>query len=464
MNHLKKNSGSFRDPAGEVYHYNDRIIRIIKQKGKSRYEYIKKNNLIKESVEKNFLIESKEIENKFDNFSSGENCYFIEHEKIDYISYPYEWSFFQLKAAALHHLNYQIFLLEKNAVLIDATAYNIQFKNNKPIFIDLLSLDKYNEGDYWIGYNQFLQEYLNPLLMQSLKGITFNNWYKGNLNGIYTEDLNKILSIKDKISLKIYMHVVLLEKFLRKTTSDPNIIIKKFKKKKNLSKNSYKSILIQLKKWIENLEPAKRKSVWENYSIENTYEKNQKEKKLKILQEFINKLKPNKIIDLGCNDGYYSIESLKLDCKSAVGVDFDPNAINQAYKNSKSIEKSFLPLYMDFMNPSSNLGWNEKERYSFLERANFDCVIAFAFEHHLSIANNVPLEQTINWILKIAKKGLIEFVSKEDFTIQNMLSVKGDIFPDYNKENFEYIINKKANIIKVNEITNTRVIYEFEVK
>ena len=175
---LLQNPSSFRDPSGHVYKYNNRIIRVIKKYGKKRYEFIKENNLIEESIKNNFLIDTKEIENEFRNLKSENFCYFLEHERLDYISYPYEWGFYQLKEAALHHLKFQIFLLEKNAILIDSSAFNIQFKNNKPIFIDVLSIDEYIDGDYWNGHNQFLQQFLNPLLLSSLKGISFNDWYK----------------------------------------------------------------------------------------------------------------------------------------------------------------------------------------------------------------------------------------------------------------------------------------------
>ena len=462
MNFLKKNSGSFRDPAGQVYYYNNRIIRIIREEGKERFNHIIKNNLIKESVEKNFLIQSNQIENNFEKSKLFENCFFVEHEKIDFISYPYEWSFNQLKSAAIHHLDFQIFLLKKNSILIDASAYNIQFKNNKPIFIDLLSIDKYKEGDYWNGYNQFLEQFLNPLLLQSKKGISFNNWYKGNLNGIKSHDLNSVFSLKDKISLNVYLHVVLLSKISNQTTVNPDQALKDFNKKKKLSKKSYEAILLQLKKWILSLKPKKINSIWENYSSDNSYEKEQKIKKLNILKDFISRHRPKKLIDLGCNNGFYSIESLKSGCERVVGVDFDLNAINEAYEKSKFLNKTFLPLFIDFMNPSTNAGWNENERLSFLERSDFDCLIAFAFEHHLSLANNVPLEQVIDWMLRISKKGLIEFVTKNDPTVKKMLTVKGDIFLDYTKKKFEILLKERSKIVKIDEISDTRIVYEFE--
>ena len=130
MNRLLKIPGSFKDPAAEVYQFNNRIIRTIKKQGAKRYEFMDKHGILKESINKGFLIATKDITNEKEKLSLTDCVYLLEHEKIKYISYPYEWGFYQLQSAALHHLNFQIFLLERNAVLIDASAYNIQFNGN----------------------------------------------------------------------------------------------------------------------------------------------------------------------------------------------------------------------------------------------------------------------------------------------------------------------------------------------
>ena len=459
---LLKNPGSFRDPSGQVYKYNDRIIRIVKKFGKKKYEYIKEKGLIAESTKNNFLINTKEVNEEFKNFKSEDCCYFLEHEKLDYISYPYEWGFYQLKEAALHHLNFQIFLLERDAVLIDSSAFNIQFRNNKPIFIDVLSIDSYIEGDYWKGHSQFLQQFLNPLLLRSLKGISFNDWYKGNLDGIKTSELNNLLSLKDKISFNVFFSVVLLSKMQNQNTKDPKEAIKKINKKKPLSKNSYKGLLIQLKNWITKLKPVQQKTEWDTYSVSNTYDKNQETQKIKVIKTFSEKVKPSLLADIGCNDGLYSFESLKSGCSKAIGFDIDINAIDRAYNNSLKNGLNFLPLYFNATNPSARLGWYEKERESFIDRLNFDAVIALAFEHHLALAQNIPLEETVRWIMNIGKRGLIEYVDKMDETVQRMLSIKGDIFPNYNQENFEKNILINGKIINKTILSKTRTIYEFE--
>ena len=141
------------------------------------------------------------------------------------------------------------------------------------------------------------------------------------------------------------------------------------------------------------------------------------------------------------------------------------NAIDEAYNDSKKEKINFLPLYFDVSNPSSNIGWNQKERKGFLERSKFDAVLALAFEHHLAIAKNIPLKDVIRWILSLAPEGIIEFVPKNDVTIQSMLKLKGDIFPDYNLQNFEKYLSENANIKSQKKISNSgRILFAYKNK
>ena len=117
-------------------------------------------NLLNQLIDKEYLIKTEIIrDEQIAKIFKTKNMV-LKHEKINFISYPYEWTFSQLKDAAIFHLNFQIFLLEQGAKLIDASAYNIQFKNNKPIFIDLLSIDEYNEENIGLGINNFVKIFL----------------------------------------------------------------------------------------------------------------------------------------------------------------------------------------------------------------------------------------------------------------------------------------------------------------
>ena len=175
------------------------------------------------------------------------------------------------------------------------------------------------------------------------------------------------------------------------------------------------------------------------------------------------KNKVNKVLDLGCNNGEYSKLALKSGCGSVVGLDYDLNSIDEAYLDTKKEKTKFLPLYFDVSNPSASIGWDQKERKGFAQRAKFDFILALAFEHHLAIAKNLPLDDVIKWITSLAPKGIVEFVPKNDITIQSMLKLKGDIFPDYNFENFKKILSKYANSISYQNISESgRILFYYE--
>ena len=462
MNKIEVDQGSFRDPAGKVLYYNNRVLRLLNKDGVDRFNFLKENNLLDSCILNKFLVKSNKINSDNLNLNNLENKIIIEHERIEYISYPYEWCFDQLKDAALHHLNFHIFLLNNNATLLDGNAFNIQFDGHKPIFIDLLSIKKYENGEYWTAHKQFCENFLNPLILKSKKGIDFNNWFRGNLEGINTKDLNAVLSIKDKFSFNIFTQVFLLNFLEQRAIKNKKKDITQINKRK-FPKQSFLSMLNGMKKFITSLDVKKSSTIWDDYSKDNTYKTNEENLKKKIVKEFANKYKFETLIDLGCNDGVYSKICLENGCKYVIGFDYDLNSINNAYKISKKEKLNFLPLYFDASNPSPNLGWAQNERKGFVERINFTGMISLAFEHHLAIAKNIPLDQTIKWLTDTAPQGLIEFVPKNDETIKKMLALKGDIFKDYNEENFKTLLLKNVNIVSETIISDSgRKIFEYK--
>ena len=461
MKKLIIDDGSFRDPDARVAYLNDSVYRIVYPNGFKKFDFIKKILQNKSIAE--YLIDTKEVDQeelRLLELENNKNVRVFKHKKIDYISYPYEWSFYRLKDAALHHLNLHINLLKNNATLIDAYSYNVQFNNYSPIFIDLMSIKEYSEGEFWTGHKQFCESFLNPLVLKSKLGINYNNWFKGNLEGIDTGELSKLLKFKHMLSWNIFYNIFLLNYFEKKYKKNEDL---KITKNKKLKKSYYLSILTNLVNFIDGLKPKKETSVWGEYSRDNTYNEEEKKNKHEFISNYFNKNKSNRVLDLGCNNGEYSKLAIQSGCKSVVGLDYDLNAIDEAYLISKKERLNFLPLYFDVSNPSSDIGWYQKERKGFKKRLNFDFVLALAFEHHLAIAKNIPLEDVINWITSLAPKGIIEFVPKNDVTIQSMLKLKGDIFPNYNLENFKNFLSNKTKITSEKIVSKSgRTLFSFE--
>jgi len=458
-----KESSSFRDNFGSVYHSNGNILRTVNKVAEKNFHTLNEKNIFKESIDKGFLIDFEILDKDQHPDSLKDYNIILKAQKISFISYPYEWTFNQLKDAAIHHLNFQIFLLKLNCVLRDASAFNIQFYKGKPVFIDIMSLEEYKNGEYWSGYKQFCENFLNPLLLGHLKNIKHNDLFRGSIEGLDTVLLNKLLSFKDKISFNIFTHVVLQSKFLQQDINNPKATREKKNKLKKFKKTSYLYMLNQLKTWISKLKLKENKSIWGKYEKCNTYTEKSLSEKEKIVSQFVKKIQPNKLIDLGCNNGQFCKIALENGAKEVVGVDFDINAISNTYRMSKKDNFNLLPLFIDLSNPSPNQGWRQLERQGFKERFKCDAAIALAIEHHLIIGKNVPIDEFIDWIIDFGKFGLLEFIPKEDETIKDMLSTKEDIYFDYSQKNFEKELSKKANIINTYTLADSkRILYEYK--
>ena len=444
---LINDPSSFRDDAGQIFNFKNRIFRSIKNNYIENYNFLENQDIYQILINKNLLINSWEVKDqnlisqKFEEVNK-----FLEHEKLENWTYPYEWTFSQLKNAAIFHLDFQLYLLEKNISLKDASAYNIQFKNNKPIFIDILSLQKLDENTPWQGHKQFCEEFLNPLVYSSYFNLPFNEIYKGNLNGISNRQIINLLGYKIFFSFSLLINVYFTE----------NLSSKSGISKKN-RKRSYKQsqifLIKNLKNFIKKLKYKKNKSTWSNYSNTHSYSKESEIEKENILKSYISTNKPYSLIDMGCNDAKYSFISKELGVKKIIALDYDMQCLEKfGFENNEVI----TPLYADLSNLSSPIGWDGKEKKSFVERFNFDFSLSFALIHHLVIGKNIPLYEVLNFIIKLSKKGLVEFIPNDDEMVKRMKMFKTKDYDDYNLENFLKFLREKCNIVKVHDLKGSK--------
>ncbi len=460
MNLPQFDAGSFRDPGGQVFINDNKVYRTINKPKALIYEKCKEAGIYAWLEEKGYLLPHTEVDiSAFSNL--GENVeYVIKHPKIKFISYPYEWSFRAHKKAALLHLDMHIDLLSRGFTLIDASAYNIQFQGTKPVFIDHLSIEPYNEGDIWTGHQQFCSQFLNPLLLWSLADFAPNALFRGSLEGIAAEETAKILPFSKKLSWTVFTHVILQAK-LQKNALNSSAAEGKAKQTK-LSKMAFIGILTGLRNYISKLEGPNTNTVWASYENDNTYTDDDARVKQAFVQDMVEGVKPALLFDIGCNTGNYSNASLAAGADQVIGFDFDHTTLDFAFERFEKDAKNFTPLWLDAANPSPNQGWAQNERKGLTERSNADALIALAFIHHIVIGRNIPLNMALDWLLKLAPCGVIEFPSKEDPMVRKLLRLRQDIFPDYNEETFLRLLKEKSKIITKKHLNNgTRLLVRY---
>ena len=450
---VERDAGSFRDPSGHVYEREGRVFRTITRRAAGDYEYLRQVDFLSELTERGWFIGADEVDPSALGPVAEDVRYVVEHPVVPFISYPYEWSFSGLKAAALLHLDLHLEALEHEISLSDASAYNVQFVGARPVFIDLLSLRPYRSGEFWLGHRQFCEQFLNPLLLRAFIGITHNAWYRGSLEGIPTAEFSRMLSMRHWLSWNVLSHVVLPARFQASAARKANKKLEKVKERK-LPLSGLRGMLRQLRKWISMLTPADvSETAWGNYANTHSYAPGEESAKKKFVAEFVDRVRPKMLWDLGCNIGEYAETGLDAGAEYVVGFDADHGAIDAAFTRSQEKNLNFLPLYLDAANPSPDQGWELEERKGLSKRANADAILALAFEHHLAIGRNVPIDRLMDWITGLARTGVVEFVHKSDPTVQEMLALREDIFDDYTEENFVAALKRSASIVKSERVS-----------
>jgi len=452
-NITEKISGSFRDPSGFLFRQNGILYRQINKSYKEHYDFLMESGLYKELTDKHLLIPHKEAS---EIQAVTDDCYkIIQPEEIRFISYPYGWCFSELKDAALTTLEIQKIALEHNMILKDASAYNIQFHQGKPILIDTLSFEKYEEGKPWIAYRQFCQHFLAPLSLMRYKDIRLNQLLKIYLDGIPLDLASKLLPKRTHLKFSLLTHIHLHAK-----TQDHYANKAVDLNKKRISKFQLLALTDNIHSFIKNLHLPQIKTEWGEYTDNTNYTDEAHEDKKKIIEKFISETNPKSVWDLGANTGIFSNISAQKGIFT-VSFDIDPIAVEKNYLRCKETgEKNILPLISDLTNPAPSIGWENKERLSISERGPVDLIMALALIHHLAISNNTPLEKIAECFSKLSKNLIIEWVPKEDSNAQRLLRTREDIFKNYNQETFEKSFSKFFKIKERCEIKESkRVLY-----
>lgn len=457
------NNTSFRDPAGCVFKLDNVFYRKINKCYKEDYEHFISSGLYNELVKLDLLLSHEEIEQTADvALCKDANFYkLIKPTQINYISYPYEWCFSALKDAALLTLKIQKISLRYSMILKDASAYNIQFLGFKPIFIDTLSFQKYNEGMSWDGYKQFCSHFLAPLALMAYNDISLNKLLIANIDGIPLNVVVNLLPFKARLNpllfIHIYLHSLNQKKYESAGSCKNNSL--------NLDKKALLALIDSLEDCVKSLSLPKIQTEWSNYYNNTNYSNESFADKKTIIEDFLDTLSSKSLCDLGANNGEFSRVAMKRGVE-IVSLDIDPMAVEENYsKAKKNKEKSLLPLIQDFTNPSPAIGFSNDERMSFNERFKCDVVMALALIHHLSISNNLPFANIAKFLVSLAPNLIIEFVPKSDSKVQTLLSSREDIFVNYDVDNFEKDFGEYYDILKSVKINGSdRIMYLMRAK
>ncbi len=469
---------SLRDPAGQLFDLKGRLIRYVNGYGVPHLHAALNSQSIRRLTDNKQFISS-EVVRTSDIPSLGRYAHaaadvsqglYLEHPRIPFVSYPYEWAPEMLYAAGMLTLDLAEGLLEEGLGIKDATPYNILFQGSNPVFIDVLSVEKREALDpTWLAYAQFVRTFLNPLLVNKCFGMPLDMVFLTHRDGLEPEEVYRLSSGLQRFS-RPFLGMVSIPTWLgSRHKYSPADYQKKLVDSEAKARFILQLFFKQLRKTLLWLKPGvERRSTWSAYmGASLPYSDQEFVDKDKLVDGMLERCEPKSLLDVGCNTGHFSAKAARLGAK-VVAVDYDPVVVGKTWERAQKEKLEILPLRVDLTRPSPGIGWNNREAKGFLERAEgkFDTVMMLAVVHHMLVTEGIPLDEIVDMVSKLTTANLIiEYVHPTDPTFKGIARGRDHLYTGLTARAFEEAFGTKFELVESRPLTRpTRCLYHFKKK
>lgn len=427
--------GSFRDPASHIVFADDRVIRLLDERGLAGWKALAATDFFAKATADGRLIASKQIEPPPDADAAAA----LEHPLLPFVSYPYEWTFSMLRDAALLQLDLLAESLAAGLTMKDATPYNIQFVEGRPVFIDIGSFEPYSPGEPWIGYRQFTRQFLFPLMMRAYAGVPFQPWLRGNPEGPSAGDMRNLLGFWQRMRPSTLLHVSLQARMEARMSGTA---VRGELKTAGFNADLILANVRKLRKLVEGLDWGGSAAGWIEYESCQHVGRD-RETKTRFLESALADLGATRVLDLGANDCHFA-ERAAAQGVTAVAVDGDEPVLDAVYQKGTSVSI----VLSDLTNPSPSQGWAERERPGLAGRARPDLVVAYGLIHHLIYTASIPPSAVLDWLADFECPVLVEFVAPDDEMVAKLTAnkVEAELHPGRDQSEFESALRKQFTV------------------
>jgi hypothetical protein len=468
---VRHEPASFRDPANRVFYAGGEVLRGLGAGAVDDWTALSASRFFPRMVEEGKICATEPADPALvaGALPGGQAAGWelvLRHERIPFVSYPYEWGFAMLRDAALLHLELLLAALDEGITTKDGSAYNLQWRGAAPVFIDVGSFERARDGEPWAGYRQFCQTMLYPLLLQSHLGLAFQPWLRAQIDGIEPGQLRKIFGGARRFRTGVLKHVHLHDAMQARFSASSSQSVRADLRAAGFSRELTIATVRALHKLVGKLDWQPPGTHWAGYQDTCTYTADDRSRKVDFVGRCMAAFGRSAgglgmVMDLGANDGTYSrIAAEHAD--HVVALEFDDAVVDRFYRALRAEgDRRILPLVMDLANPSPGIGWRGRERGSLEQRGPADAILALAVIHHLAIGRNVPLPEVVDWLATLGRRVVVEFVDPADPMAQRLLGNKpAGLFSDYRREHFETLLGERFTVEDREELpSGTRVLY-----
>jgi SAM-dependent methyltransferase len=468
---------SFRDPAGSLFRYQGRVLRVVNPVGvadlttfldsASGKKLMDAGSIVPtralDAAESRPLLADPDVRSLYDG-RAGQLL--LEHERVDFPSFPYEWTPELLHAAGMLTLDLAETLLADGLGLKDATPYNVLFRGPEPVFIDVLSFEKRTPGDpTWLPYAQFVRTFLLPLLANRTFGLPLDAILTTRRDGLEPEDLYRLSTLAQRLRPP-FLGLVSMPTWLgsKHKQDDTSIYRKKVLNDPEKARFILGTVLGGLRRALRRLTPpAGKNSVWSDYmATNNNYTADHFQAKQAFVKQALAEFGSRSVLDVGCNTGHFSAIAAQNGAR-VVALDYDPVVLGDVWRASRAGKLDILPLAVNLTRPSPGTGWRNRECPSFLDRARgkFDGVMMLAVIHHMLVTERVPLPDILELASELTTGILIvEYVGPADSMFRRLTRGRDELHKDLTTELFEMFCRRHFEIVRAQHVEGTdRTLY-----
>lgn len=450
--------GSFRDPLSQVFVDGDDILRGLTAAGLAEYEAVAASPFFPALLGEGLVVGTELLPpgtHPLHERWAG----VLRHDRLPVVTYPYEWTFEMLRDAALAQLEVTRRAVEAGFSTKDATSYNVMFDGTRPVFIDVGSFEKPVRSEAWPGYRQFGELFLNPLVVQAVGGVSFHAWLRGAVAGISVADTAALVPRRKRLRKGLLAHVTLQARSERRHAAAEASGTAEARRA-GFSPTLLLAQLANLEKTVRALRWKAQRSVWSDYSDRTHYVGDDLPAKRAFVAAAVEATGADLVLDLGANDGMFSLLSLEHGARRVVAADFDHLVVDRLYRHLKDVgEERVLPLVLDLVNPSPGAGWRSRERQPFVDRVRPDLVLCLAVVHHLAITDTVPFAEIVDFLAEFGAALVVELPHPDDPMVRRLLSRKrAGLFDHYGRDEWEAALARRFEVVE-REVLATRTLY-----
>lgn len=439
----EREPGSFRDRNGTVFYREGRVLRTLSPRALANWRRLAEQPFFVRLQAEGKVVGTREAE---DAEGLPEAAGVLEHDRVPFVSYPYEWPFGMLKDAALLHLDLMRQALAADMILKDATPYNVQWRGARPVFIDVPSFEPLERGAPWVGYRQFCELFLYPLMLAAYRGVDVRPWLRGRIDGIPAADMRRLMGPRDALRPGVLLHVV-AQSALQSRHGGSGRDVRGALAEAGFSKALITNNVAKLTALVERLAPPGAASEWSDYDRTHSYDAAEAERKAEFVRRAAATRRWRLVWDLGCNTGAFS-RLVAPHADHVVAMDGDPLAIERLYQREREGDgpRTILPLVVNLADPSPSQGWRGAERKDVPGRGRPDLTLCLALVHHVVITANIPLRSFIDWLADLGTAVVIEWVGRDDEMVRALLANREDQYDDYHPDAFRACLASRFDI------------------